>query len=535
LDVRNFLSKFINLKVISVSGSSNLDASKSFSLIGYGPLRKSSQLAIETNFGTFSMISSRYPHYANWVHALDELLVEDPEYISISKIQRGIRRFVRAISIGASRGSHFAGICNGFMWTASIPSESTFIKLVSPKDTTIHISRRASRTGLIVTDYSQEMERVFRRSLDRDNFYITSHRAMNRDQDCMYPSSSFPNLVLGIRSLSLDTVSDSLLLQPSETSSAVNSYIRLFQTSITPQGIAFQLDMNGSVNLITHATTHYWPSSLWNNRDEKIYVSPTIVGEVEVAEPAAFFYWSNNWAHFIEDNLPSVLGLIHKDPLRKIFTIGNLSPVQMETLQILFPESTFEPMLEGYLYRFNDVLLNIHNDSRNLHIMGSDSDIDMIDEIRLREIRKQVLSSVKSQPESDLRLLISRRTGFRQLVNRNTVQEIFQEFGFTIVHAEDLGFAERLKLFQNARIVAGETGAGMVNLYFCKDHTKVIELRHPSVAQSLEHRSLVAVTSHDYHMILGKEIGFYEKLRYGSDAYSADESEIRNVLQNLYQ
>ncbi len=533
MDVQNFLSKIIKLKVANDSSSSNLDSIKSFSLIGYGPLHKSSQLAIETNFGTFAMISRRYPHYANWEHALDELMTEDPEYISINKVLRLIRRSIRAISIGASRGSHFAGIWNGFIWKASIPGESIFIKLAYREDSTIHISRRASRIGLIVTDYSREMERVFRRGLDKDSVYITSYKGWNPRQQYKYPDSLFPNLALGVCSSNIEVMSDYTQLLSSEVEGGVNSYFRLQDTTITPQGILFRTSLNGPLKLLNLTTTDYWPSPFWKSKVEEKFLSPTVEGIIEVSEPASFMSWSSNWAHFVEDNLPSILGLIQKDPLREIFCIGRISRVQDETLKILFPDSTFNPMLEGHAYRFKDVLINIHTDSRNLRIAGSDSEIDMVDEARLREIRDRILSSVEVEPINDLKLFIVRRAGFRKLINRQRIEKIFQDSGFTLVQAEHLGLMDRVNLLQKAKIVAGETGAGLVNLYFCKDQTSVIELRHPSVSESREHHVLVSITSHDYHKVQGRSIGFWKKLRYGSDAYIADEGEILDLLQKF--
>lgn len=531
--MRDFLSNSYKAKDAEVSISSNPRAKRSFSLIGYGPFRNSSQLVIETNLGTFTLESIRYPHYANWTHARDELIVEDSQYFSINKFISFVRRFIRSVSIGASRGSHFAGLWNGFICTALIPHESTYVKLICDKNSTIHISRSASRAGLIVSDYSREMERAFRRGLVKSNFYITSNGSSNSDKGGRYPHQSFPNLTLGICASSTDVDSEHAQLQVGKRISKVNSYLRLHNSSITPQGVVHQVNMDGSVKLLDPDTSHYWPSSLWKSEDDQMFLSPTVVGIIEVNELASFMGWSSNWAHFVEDNLPSVLGLIQEDPLRSIYTSGSLDLAQRDALKILFPNSTFEPMLEGYVYKFKDVVINIHNDSRNLQIAGIESDIDMVDKNRLQEIRRRILATAEVEVKNDLKLFIARRTGFRQLINRKAVEEIFRDNGFIIVEAEHLGFVDRVDLFQNARFIAGETGAGLVNLYFCKDQTKVIEVRHPSVSRSLEHHPLIDITAHEYHTIQGREIGKGEKLRYGSDAYKADESEIRRVLQKL--
>lgn len=533
MDVRNFLSNTFRPKDPGAFSASDIRPRGLISLIGYGADCNTSHLAIETNLGTFSMVSSRYPHYANWTHALDELLVENSGYLSINRIGRFIQRFIRAISIGASRGNHFTGIWNGFIYTALVPHESTYIKLICSSDSTIHISRTASRAGLVVIDFSKEMERAFRRGFKKNNFYVTSAKSSSAHLSRSYPDHSFPNLAHGICSSRIELSHKDLQARADKAIKKVNSYLRLIDTSITPQGIAFQVDADGSVNLLDLETTHYWPSALWKSEDGEKFLSPTVMGVVEVIEKASFMTWSKNWAHFVEDNLPSVLGLIQEDPLRPIFTSGIIGSAQRETLETLFSGVTFEPMLEGYVYKFEDVLVNLHNDSRNTYIAGNDSDLEMVDEVRLREIRSQSLAAVESELNDDLKLYISREAGFRRLINREAVENIFRDQGFIILKTEDMGFVERVKMFQSAQIVAGETGAGLVNLYFCKNHTKVIEIAHPSVSQSREHHPLVRITAHEYHKLHGKKIGISKKLRYGSDAYIADEREIRRVLQKL--
>ena len=64
-----------------------------------------------------------------------------------------------------------------------------------------------------------------------------------------------------------------------------------------------------------------------------------------------------------------------------------------------------------------------------------------------------------------------------QIINLEETQNLLREKNFDIVKLENLSFDEQIYIFSNAKIVIGAHGAGLTNLCFSKEKTKVIEIR----------------------------------------------------------
>jgi capsular polysaccharide biosynthesis protein len=70
----------------------------------------------------------------------------------------------------------------------------------------------------------------------------------------------------------------------------------------------------------------------------------------------------------------------------------------------------------------------------------------------------------------------------RQLTNANEARSFFQGRGFEPVRPELLPFADQIRLFAGARMVAGEAGSGLHGTVFSEPGITAIELRPPSFA-----------------------------------------------------
>jgi len=506
--------------------------SVSLTVFGYGHYRTREHLTISTNEGDFCFNFRFKPYYANWFHALDELIVEDTNYFQSNGTKRLLLRLKRSISIGISRNSHFAGLWNGFMATVHLPENITFFQLVPGECETLHISRTASNSGVVLSDFSREMERSVRRSPRGFVHFITSIVCTKDQAQEASNSFAFPNLIRGISAVKHYKFNYKNLSGLDQSSLPVNQYFQILQAIITPQGLIANKLSRNSIEVIEGDVCDYWPSPLWRDPTTQEYLSPTVKGCIRIKEPASYIGCSTNWAHFVEDNLPSILGLTREDISRPIYIAGFLSNIQMETLRVLFPDSTFIIMQKEYNYEFDNVIINIHQDSRNEMIQGIQSNRAMVDFENLSQVRERAANIVAGETPEALKVFISRTGGFRPLINKKKIESIFRQAGFLIISAESLGFVERLKLFRKASVVAGETGAGLVNLYFCKAGTKLIELRHPNVKNSLEHLAMLKLTDHKYQVISGRKVSAVKKLRFGVDSYYVDEEEVTDVLSH---
>lgn len=106
------------------------------------------------------------------------------------------------------------------------------------------------------------------------------------------------------------------------------------------------------------------------------------------------------------------------------------------------------------------------------------------------------------------RIYISRsKASMRRIVNEDALVEMLLSFGFTIVANEDYSLLEQAQLFHDADVVVGAHGAGLTNILFCRENTKVIELLHHEFDQGVtSYAALSELFDLQYKMYVGKAI-----------------------------
>lgn len=78
------------------------------------------------------------------------------------------------------------------------------------------------------------------------------------------------------------------------------------------------------------------------------------------------------------------------------------------------------------------------------------------------------------------KVYISRKkASYRNVKNEEEVLACLRKQGFESYFLEDLDFLEQVELFYNASHIVSVHGAGLTNIMFCKDNTKVIEFFDP--------------------------------------------------------
>lgn len=98
----------------------------------------------------------------------------------------------------------------------------------------------------------------------------------------------------------------------------------------------------------------------------------------------------------------------------------------------------------------------------------------------IRDVRQQLLDYFTEPATAHARrVYISRaRAPKRRIVNEAEVSAALSKFDFEIIHAEDLGFAEQVRLFSQTRYLVSNHGAGLTNMLFMQSGGSVLELRH---------------------------------------------------------
>lgn len=91
--------------------------------------------------------------------------------------------------------------------------------------------------------------------------------------------------------------------------------------------------------------------------------------------------------------------------------------------------------------------------------------------------------TAKAPSASGRRIYVRRNAGLRKLINDQEISALLSAEGFEIVAPEQLSFSDQVRLFSQAELVIGATGAAMANLIFCPPGARVHVLmaRHPEM------------------------------------------------------
>lgn len=98
----------------------------------------------------------------------------------------------------------------------------------------------------------------------------------------------------------------------------------------------------------------------------------------------------------------------------------------------------------------------------------------------------------------------------RKILNEDDVFKIFEAKGFKRYELTNLSIEEQIILFHNAEMIAGEHGAGLTNVLFCKPNTRIIEIFHTFVPMDFWYASSFGNLNYTpINTLLGNEANDY--------------------------
>ena len=106
-------------------------------------------------------------------------------------------------------------------------------------------------------------------------------------------------------------------------------------------------------------------------------------------------------------------------------------------------------------------------------------DKDILQSIRQIYLYNKNLSGFKKKEK----IFIDRsdsKFNHNKLVNNAEIIEYLKEKDFSIIKLSELSFDEQIELFNNAKVIIGSHGAGLTNLIFSKESTRIIEIGDPN-------------------------------------------------------
>jgi hypothetical protein len=131
----------------------------------------------------------------------------------------------------------------------------------------------------------------------------------------------------------------------------------------------------------------------------------------------------------------------------------------------------------------------------------------------IRWVRRALLEQQAVIPQaSGRRLYVSRRfAATRRVKNEAEVEALLHDYGFITVLAETLSFNDQIALFAVAEIVIGAHGAGLANLMFAPEGTKVVEFLPSDDVRGMYWKAC-HVLKHPYYYVLSEGHGPYSEL-----------------------
>lgn len=108
-----------------------------------------------------------------------------------------------------------------------------------------------------------------------------------------------------------------------------------------------------------------------------------------------------------------------------------------------------------------------------------------------------------SPSQIDRKIYITRKTPIRTVLNEPEVIDFLTKHGFEIVDLADFSVTEQAKLLNSASAVVAVHGAGLTNVVFCREQTKVIEI-FPQDYVKLTYWGLCNILNLDYYYVIGE-------------------------------
>lgn len=151
-------------------------------------------------------------------------------------------------------------------------------------------------------------------------------------------------------------------------------------------------------------------------------------------------------------------------------------------------------------------------------------------------LRQKFLNCIPPKPKvsksKTKRIYISRADAkFRKITNEPEVIHFLQEYGFNIIKLEYLSFLDQVSLFRDAEVVVASHGAGITNIVFCSEKTKVIEIFAPKFV-NLCYWYLSCHVGLDYYYLFGEgePLNYYEA-RFNNDNMEVDLNKLRKTFE----
>lgn len=190
--------------------------------------------------------------------------------------------------------------------------------------------------------------------------------------------------------------------------------------------------------------------------------SPGVFMATVDAPATTAFNIQTNYYHFLLEDLPRLILLKKNYGCEKIFT-GN------------YPLPTF---VYEYLEALAIEVVKISSPRifRHLWFTAAIGNSGVPTQFASKLVRGAFPSGIVQSPP---RVYVSRRRSQRNFFDEELLVGILESRGFTEVFMEELPSAQQISIAANAEVLVGPHGAGLTNLLFLADGSRVVEIANP--------------------------------------------------------
>ena len=218
---------------------------------------------------------------------------------------------------------------------------------------------------------------------------------------------------------------------------------------------------------------------------------------------------NNNYWHWMYDVLPRIGIAESKFALKKfkfVFVPNKEFLYQIDTLKILgILKNSVSSKKFKHIYS-NKIIATNHpwQYSKSAH-----KDICVVPKWISFWIRKKFLK-FKSKKKFYNKIYIDRSdskfnvNNKRIILNEKEIREILLKKKFKIIKLSKYNFKDQIAIFNNAKIIVGNHGAGFANLAFCKKNTKIIEFIDKNTSKPI--KKISKDLNLNYFSVQGKRI-----------------------------
>lgn len=234
---------------------------------------------------------------------------------------------------------------------------------------------------------------------------------------------------------------------------------------------------------------------------------------------------ARNYFHWLIEYLPRLL-LIEDDPTLVDHHLLVRGPVYSQQLQALASVAPSRPV-----YAWTDST-SIHVD--DLVVVDgpcfvsddprlASEDVFACNPALLGRMRDRIIHQLKLASIRGTRRIFLARDGQRDIVN-STVKDLLKREGFEVVRPQTLSFYDQVKLFREAEIIAGPSGAAFTNLLFSQRGAKALVFNAPRHARNSVFSQLADIAGASVAQV----VGFEKESRYGQGVPSIEDAAHRD-------